>query len=218
MVNSTRAAIVALALAAVAGVSFLSAGAEPVEARQAAPPPVKLAIINSGVILNDAPGRAAAQAVLDREMGTIRTEVQRMGDSLQAMFREYEAIEATLSPSARDARRKAIEDKQAQFEARTDSLRSRADRRQAELMQPILDLVNKVIQDVRDENGYTVIFDIGTQAHGIVSYDRNLDITDRVLARVRREPAPAQPPAGGGRGRTDTTRSPLDAGRSPPRR
>ena len=64
MVNSTRAAIVALALAAVAGVSFLSAGAEPVEARQAAPPPVRLAIINSGVILNDAPGRAAAQAVL----------------------------------------------------------------------------------------------------------------------------------------------------------
>jgi len=215
MVNSMRAAIVALALAGVAGVSFLSAGAEPVEARQAAPPPVRLAIINSGVILAEAPGAAAAQTVLNREVAAIQVEIQRMGDSLTAMFREYEAIEATLSPTARDARRKAIEDKQGQFEARSDSLRGRADRRQAELMRPILDLVNRVIQDIRDENGYTVVFDIGNQAHGIVAYDKNLDITDRVLARVRREQAP---PAPGGRGRTDTTRTALDAGRSPPRR
>lgn len=200
MVNSKRAAVAAVLLAGVGAVAILGMGAEPVEARQAAPPPVRIAIINSQVLLNQAPGRAEASNVLERELATIRAEIQRMNDSLSSMIRDYEAIEATLSPAVRDQRRKSIQDKQAQFEARTDSLGQRADRRQAELMQPILDMVNKVIQDVRDENGYSVIFDIGSQAHGIVSFDKNLDITDRVLARVRRQPAPAAPPA-----RRDTT-------------
>jgi Skp family chaperone for outer membrane proteins len=213
MVNSMRAAVAAVLLAGAGAVVFLSTGAEPVEARQAAPPPVRLAIINSRVILNEAPGRAQAASALEREMTTIRAEIQRMSDSLDAMVRDYETIEATLSPPVREQRRRAIQDKQGQFELRRDSLGQRADRRQVELMQPILDLVNRVIQDVRDESGYSVIMDIGGEAHGIVAYDKNLDSTDRVLARVRRQEAPAAAPR-----RDTTTADAAGTGSGPPPR
>jgi Skp family chaperone for outer membrane proteins len=193
--TSVRAAVAAIIVAGAAGVAFLSTSAEPVEARQAATPPVKIAIINSRLILAEAPGRAAAQSVFEREMEVLRAEIKRMGDSLDAMVKAYEAVEATLSPPARDQRRKSIQDRQISFEARRDSLSQRADRRQAELMQPILDLVNKVIMDIREQNNYAVILDLGAEGHGIVAYDKNLDVTDRVLTLVRRQPAPQTPAA-----------------------
>jgi Skp family chaperone for outer membrane proteins len=195
MLTSVRAAVAAILVAGAAGVAFVATSAEPVEARQTPAAPIKIAIINSRAILAEAPGRAAAQSVFEREMEVLRAEIKRMGDSLDAMVKAYEAVEATLSPPAREQRRKAIQDRQVSFEARRDTLSQRADRRQGELMQPILDMVNKVIMDVRDQNAYSVILDIGADGHGIVAYDKNLDITDRVLTLVRRQQAPPTPGA-----------------------
>jgi outer membrane protein len=185
------------------------AGVVAVAYAQGSAPPVKIAFINGDQIMRSAPGRAEAQAQLDREVEVFRAEVKRMGDSLDAMVKAYQSIEATLSPSVRDARRKAIEEQQSRFELRNDSLNSRANRRQAELFQPVLDLVNKVLQDIRNEDGYAFIYNI-SQTPGvpqpIVAWDKNLDITERVIGRVMRQPAPAVGRAGTPppRGRGDT--------------
>jgi hypothetical protein len=74
-----------------------------------------------------------------------------------------------------------------------------------------MEQVNKVIQDVRAEDGYAFIFDSGAQVPFIVSADKNLDITTRIIDRLKtlgppKLPAPtvmapaaaeAKPPATG---------------------
>ncbi|MFW6090209.1 MAG: OmpH family outer membrane protein, partial [Gemmatimonadota bacterium] len=54
--------------------------------------------------------------------------------------------------------------------------------RQQELLQPILERVSGVIEEVRNEREYAMVFDISTE--GVVAADPSLDITEIVKARL----------------------------------
>ena len=51
-------------------------------------------------------------------------------------------------------------------------------------MQPILENVRKVLDELRTEGGYSFIFDVSAGSF-IVSADKNLDITDRVVSKLK---------------------------------
>src|SRR5919199_1291796 len=108
-----------------------------------------------------------AAATLQRELASYQAQIQRMGDSLQAMVNEYNKAELTLSPAAKESRQKAIRTKEDEFERRRQQLEQQAQGRQAELMRPIQQLISKTIDDIRAEEGYTMIFDIAA-APGVV--------------------------------------------------
>jgi outer membrane protein len=180
-----RVAFAALAVALAAPAGAQSAAA-------------KIGYIDSRIIMEQAPGRAEAQAQYDKDVGGFRQQVQRMGDSLQTLVAAYEKDEITLSPAAKETRTKAIRDREAQYNERTQKLNEQAQRRQEELLRPITERVKKAIDDVRAEEGLAMIFDVGSGATVIVAADRNLDLTEKVLARVRTTastPADAKPPA-----------------------
>ena len=64
-----------------------------------------------------------------------------------------------------------------------------------ELMAPIMDGIRKVLDDVRMDGGYAFIFDVAAGSF-IVSADKNLDITERVLSKMRLAAPKAAPAAG----------------------
>lgn len=179
------AAVLAIGIAATAG----------------AQAPQKSAYIRSSVLLEQAPGRAEAEAQFDKETGTYRDQIKRMSDSLNVMIAAFDKSQATMSATAREAKGKDIQAKQADYARRTQTLEQTAQSRQAELVQPILDRVKASIEDVRVEGGYSFIFNI-EQGSPILAADKNLDITDRVLTKLRAagtRPAssvPAPAPAG----------------------
>ena len=146
---------------------------------------IKLAYVNSQQILAAAPGRAEAEATYEREANGYRQQVQRMGDSLNTLIQAYDKDVVTLSPAAKDTRQKTIRDKEAEYQKRAQELEQRMNTRQAELVQPIMDRVQQALNDIRTEDGYTIIFDVAAAAPVIVSADKNLDITEKVLARLR---------------------------------
>ena len=62
--------------------------------------------------------------------------------------------------------------------------------RQAELVKPIMQRVQTVIEAIRAEDGYAVILDVGSQVSVVVAADKKLDLTDRVLARLKAQGTP----------------------------
>jgi hypothetical protein len=52
------------------------------------------------------------------------------------------------------------------------------------MLQPILDQIKIALEDVRQSTGLDVIFDVG-QTATIVAVNKNLNISDRVIARLR---------------------------------
>jgi outer membrane protein len=156
----------------------------------------KFAYIRSSVLLDQAPGRAEAEAQFDKETGVYRDQIKRMSDSLNALVADFEKSQASLSATARDTRGKAIQAKEADFQRRTRELEQKAQQRQGELVQPILDRVKAAIEDLRIEGGYSFVFN-ADQGSSIVAMDKNLDITDRVLSKLRSGTASAPRPTAG---------------------
>jgi outer membrane protein len=160
-------------------------------ARAQGTPVPKIAYLNSQVILQQAPGRAEAEAQFEKEMATYRQQVQRMGDSLQTMIADYNKVELSLSPAAKETRQKAIRDREAAYQKRTQDLEQAAQQRQVQLIQPVTEKIQKIIADIRAEENYAMIFDAGSSAGVLVAADSSLNITDKVLARLGVTPSTA---------------------------
>src|ERR1700686_4847677 len=75
-----RASVFALAT------SLIVTGGASAQAAAAAQVPVKIGYINSALLLQQAPGRAEAEAQFDREVGAYRQQLSRMNDSLTALM------------------------------------------------------------------------------------------------------------------------------------
>jgi outer membrane protein len=164
---------------------------------QGAPAPSipKIAYIDSKVVLSRAPGRQQAEDTFNKEMEASRTQVQKMGDSLQTMIADYQKVQATLAANVRDQREAAIRKKQQDYQSRAEQLDQQMQQRQGELVKPIMDQIRKVLDEIRQEEGYAFILDAGSDAGVIVAADRNLDITEKVIARLKpvTAAAPAKP-------------------------
>ncbi len=156
----------------------------------------KFAFVNTQLILQAAPGATEAQAQFQKDVESLRAQVQALSDSLAALEEEYTTAAPALSPTARDARLKALTEKKTGFEQRAEALNQQAEQRQFELMQPIMDNVRKALDDLRIEAGYAFIFDVANSSF-IVAADKNLDVTERVIAKLRTMPKAAAAPAAG---------------------
>lgn len=159
----------------------------------------KNAYIQSSVLLEQAPGRAAAESLFTKESLPYQEQMKRMSDSLQTMVAAFEKRAPSLAAAARDAQAKEIQAKEVAYQARARDLEAKQNQRQSELVQPILDRIKLAIEDVRAEGGYSFVFNADGQGSPLVALDKNLNITDRVLAKMRSgstSTAAAKPPAG----------------------
>jgi outer membrane protein len=151
---------------------------------------VKLAYVQTSVLLDQAPGRAEAEAQFDKETGVYRDQIKRMSDSLNAMIADFQKRSASLTATARETQGKGIQAKEAEYQRRTQELEQKAQGRQSELVQPILDKIKGAIEEVRVEGGYAMILN-ADQGSPIVAVDKSLNVTDRVLSKVKGSTAAA---------------------------
>jgi outer membrane protein len=154
---------------------------------QAAP---RIAYLRSQEIMAAAPGRADAEARFEREMSTYRTQVQKMGDSLNALVADYDKQASVLSPAAKEGKEKEIRAKQEDYQNRVRQMEQQAAQRQGELVQPIIQQIQQIIEAVRKEDGYALVFDASSQGGALVAADSSLDITQKVIARLKAAPPP----------------------------
>jgi len=170
---------------AIALVSTVMAGAASAQGT------VKIGLVNTQALMEAAPGRAAAEAVLTKEGEGYRAQITKMQDSINTLLNKYQKDEPTLSATAKDTRQKAIQSLETDFQAAQLKFQQQFAQRQSEVMAPITDAVKKVLDDIRVEDGFTMILSNDPQTTNVVSYDKNLDITDRVVSRLKATPAKA---------------------------
>lgn len=144
---------------------------------------LKVGFINSAVILDQAPGAQEAAQQFDRDLAEMRAQMQPATDSLDQLITAYEAQSLTLSPEAKQRREEEILTKREQLQQMAATLDQQATQRRAELVQPIMDRVSAVIEEIRVEGGYSIIFDVADGS--IVAADPSLDLTDAVLQRLQ---------------------------------
>lgn len=174
-----RVTLVTLATLAVLS---LSGGADAAVAQQG---PTKIGYINSQVVLRQTPGYAAAESTWSRELEGFRAEVAQLQATLDSAASAFEQSSVMLSPTQRDARRQELEAKQTELEQRSQALQQRAATRERELIEPIRQRIDAVIDGVRTEGNYAIIFDLAAPGATIVSVDESLDLTSQVVQRLQ---------------------------------
>lgn len=150
-----------------------------------APAATKIAFIDSRRILQQTPGYAVAESAFAKELGGYRTEVGKLQASLDSAASDLEQQSVVLNPTQRAAKRKELETQQQTLEKRSQELQQRAATRERELLTPIQQKVQAAIEALRVEGGYAIIFDAGAAGSSIVTADKTLDLTDRVVERLK---------------------------------
>ncbi len=148
----------------------------------------KIGYINSRAVLLATPGYAQAESTYNRELGGFRAEVEKLQASLDSMAGDFEQKSVMLSATARTAKRKELDDRRAKMETRAQELREKAAQREQELIAPIHDKVNQVIEGIRVAGGYGIIFDVGANDGMIVTADKSLDLTQQVVDKLKASP------------------------------
>ena len=144
---------------------------------------VKLGYIDSQAILDQDPSAQTAQQQFEASLATYQAEVQQLGEDLQMLVDQYEQQRAMLSDEAKTNREEEIRLKQAQYQQRIGELEQQATVRQAELVEPVMERITAVIEEIRAEGSYSMIFDVAAQ--GIISADPDLDLTEEVIRRLQ---------------------------------
>lgn len=150
-----------------------------------ATPPTKVAFVNARVLLQGMPGYTKAESTFTKELEASRAEVQRMQAQLDSAVADFEQQQVMLSPTNRAAKRKELDAKNQTLQQRQQEVQQRLAQRERDLLQPMQERLSAVIDGVRAEGNYAMIIDLGAQGLGIVTYDKSLDITERVLARLK---------------------------------
>jgi Skp family chaperone for outer membrane proteins len=157
-------------------------------ARPAAPPPAgapKIAFISSREILDSTPGYAAAESTFYAEFQDMRNEVQKLQQQLDSAVQAFDQASIALSPAAKEAKRQELQQMQQRMTQRSNELDTRARARNQELLGPFQARINTIIQGMRAEGNYAMIFDADAQGNNIVAADPALDLTPKIIARVR---------------------------------
>ena len=155
----------------------------PLSAQQAGG--AKIGYVNTQAILKQTPGYTKAESTFTKELEAYRVEVQKLQATLDSAASDFDQQSVMLSPTQRAAKRKDLQAQQQKLEQRTQELQQKAATRERELLDPIHTTVNSVIEGVRAAGNYAVIFDVSAPNNGIVTADKALDLTPRVIQQLK---------------------------------
>src|SRR3954464_7613495 len=145
----------------------------------------KVAYVNTQAILKQTAGYVKAESTFTKELANYRVEVQKLQATLDSAAADFDQQSVMLSPTQRAAKRKDLQTQQQKLEQRTQELQTQAATRERELLDPIQTKVNSVIEGVRAAGNYAMIFDVSAPNNGIVTADKSLDLTQRIIQQLK---------------------------------
>ncbi|MGD8726869.1 MAG: OmpH family outer membrane protein [Gemmatimonadales bacterium] len=146
--------------------------------------PPAYAYVSSEIILRQTPGFASAESTWNAEVASMREDIEAMSRQLDSAVRAFDQQSIVLSPTARQEKQDELRTLNEQLQERGNAAQLRADQRQRELMAPLEERIQAVIDGLRAERGLGVIFDVSAPGNNIVSADPVLDLTSTVVRRL----------------------------------
>jgi len=143
----------------------------------------RIAYLDSRRLLQEAPGANEARTLIQGEMARFDAQLKVLEDSVNTLLADYTRRSVLLSPDEKARQEQAVIQRRAGIEQRAQGIQQQASARQDELMKPVMERVQKAIEEVRKEGGYAIILDAAQG--GMVSADSALDLTRTVIDRMK---------------------------------
>ncbi len=141
----------------------------------------KFGHIDSNELLKLMPGRDSATAKIQAYSKTLETQLKGMQSELESKYNDYQANADKFTDLIKQTKQKELQDIQARIEAFQTSAQDDLQKKQEELLKPIIDKAKAAIEKVAKDNQFTYIFDAGL---GVLLYS---DPTQDILPLVKKE-------------------------------
>lgn len=148
---------------------------------------VKIGYVNSDRILSEFDEARQAQEKLDAEARKLENEYRAMLARLDSLNQEYERQQLIMSDARRLEKEQEITSLQRaiqEFQIEKLGPEGEIYKKQAELVGPVIDKINKIIKKIGKEEKYDYIFD--TVAGNILYAEPVYDLTDKVIYELTR--------------------------------
>jgi outer membrane protein len=149
---------------------------------------VKLAFVDSDRIFAEYSKTREAQESFNREVQELSKTAREKKTEIDEMQRKLDQQAPMLSEAKRDQETQALQQKVSEYEAFIQEYwgpTGKISKLNEDYLRPIIDRVHRIVQDIGNNEGYQLILDA---ADGNIVYgDKTLDLTDRVLSRLRDE-------------------------------
>lgn len=148
----------------------------------------KTAFVDSEKILGEYEDAKLARATLDQAILQWRNELDSMRRANEKAEAEFKAQQPMLSEEALRARQQELAKMRKSYDDFAQDIwgeNGKVSKKHGELFTPILDKMNKVIEQLAAEKGIGLVLDLS--AGGILYADANMDITSDVITELNRE-------------------------------
>lgn len=144
---------------------------------------MQIGYIRSGIVVEKYFKTENAKTALQERIENWNKNAETLQKELDKMRIEYEKNKNTLNLIDRRKIEQKIIDKEREYLKYTRTIKGMALNSEKELMNPIIDEINSVIEDFAQEKGYRVIF--GTLEGGNLVYAENsIDLTYDILREL----------------------------------
>lgn len=128
---------------------------------------IKLGHLNSNELLEAMPEKAKAQKSLQDYSKQLEDQLVAMQDELEKKYNEYLEKKDTYTDLIKKNKEEELTSLQQRIQTFQANAQQDLQKKEQELLKPIIDKAKKAIDEVAKENGYTYIFDTGT---GVLLY------------------------------------------------
>ncbi len=142
-----------------------------------------VATVHVDLVLSSMPEYRTSDSILEREQMTYLTELRDLQTKLQADVAALEQSAVTMTQTQRQARMQGFQARSDSIEARGVELQKRFEDRRDALLGPLEARVTGIIESLRAEGGYHVV--LNTRTPGLLAADKGIDITAKVIERVK---------------------------------
>lgn len=144
---------------------------------------LKFGHIDVQKLISEIPEKIAAEKTLQEEAKKLEDQLKVMGSDLEKKYTEYMSQRDSLPDLIRATKEKEIQDADQRIKNYQAMAQQSIGQKEQQLLQPIIEKVQKAIDEVGAENGLIYIFDISSQ---VVLYhsEKSIDAAPLVKAKM----------------------------------
>ncbi len=144
---------------------------------------LKFGTVNSQEIFNLMPDKATAESTLKGVSEKYEAEYKKLQEEFEKKYKEFQALDDKTPQSIKDSRMRELQENNQKIQNFQQLAAQDIQKQQETLLAPITDKIQKAIQAVGAEGGFTFIYDLSIPS---IVYTGNgaIDISAQVKAKL----------------------------------
>ncbi|MDZ7640870.1 MAG: OmpH family outer membrane protein [Desulfurivibrio sp.] len=150
----------------------------------------KIAVVSIQDVLDRSSVARQARRQVEEEVKKQRQKLQQEQAALTEMQQEIETKSSVWSEQVKEERQRELQRRYRDFEELNEDAKAAVERKEQELMEPILEELDAILTELGKKNGYSLIMENSTKGlrsrTGLIYSDENLDIGDQVVEELNK--------------------------------